>query len=64
MEVLYNFKEVKSFALIGLHNLLSSANRDNINLKTFDMFLDPLEKVHKKEEVVEYAEKLKSREEK
>lgn len=64
MGVLYNFKEVKAFALIGLHNLLSSANRDNINLKTFEMFLDPLEKVHKKEDVVKYAEKLKSREEK
>ena len=64
MGVLYNYKEVKAFALIGLHNLLSSANRDNINLKTFEMFLDPLEKVHKKEEVVKYAEKLKSREEK
>lgn len=39
MGVSYNYKEVKAFALIGLHNLLSSANRDNINLKTFEMFL-------------------------
>ncbi len=64
MGVLYNYKQVKAFALIALHNLLNSANRNNINLKTLDMFLDPLEKVHKKEEVIEYAEKLKSREEK
>lgn len=63
MGVLYNFKEVKSFAIIGLHNLLNSANRDNINLKTFEMFLEPLEKLHKKEDVVKYAEKLKKREE-
>ena len=60
---LYDFKEVKGFALIGLHNLLNSANRDDINLKTFEMFLNPLEKIHKKEEIVKYAEKLKSREE-
>ena len=58
MGVLYNWKQVEAFALIGLHNLLNSANKDNINLKTFKMFLEPLEKLHSKEFVVKYANKL------
>ncbi len=56
--VLYNYEQVESFALIGLHNLLNSANKDNINLNTFKMFLDPLEKLHSKEFAVNYADKL------
>ena len=58
MGVLYSYKQVEAFALIGLHNLLNSANKDNINLKTFKMFLEPLEKLHSKEFVVKYANKL------
>ena len=55
---LYNFKQVEAFALIGLHNLLNSANKDNINLNTFKMFLKPLEKLHSKEFAVNYANTL------
>lgn len=61
---LYNFKQVESFALIGLHNLLNSANKDNINLKTFKMFLKPLEKLHSKELVEKYANDLLKQEDK
>lgn len=56
--VLYNYEQVESFALIGLHNLLNSANKDKLDLKTFKMFLDPLEKLHSKEFAVKYANKL------
>lgn len=64
MGTLYNWNQVKAYAKIGLHNLLHSGNRDDIdNLKTFDMFLEPLKDIHRKEDVVKYAEKLKSREE-
>ena len=56
--VLYNYEQVESFALIGLHNLLNSANKNKLDLKTFKMFLDPLEKLHSKEFVVKYANKL------
>lgn len=61
---LYNYKQVESFALIGLHNLLNSANKDNIDLNTFKMFLDPLEKLHRKDYAVEYANKLLEEEKK
>ena len=55
----YNWKQVKAYAKIGLHNLLHSGNRDDIdNLETFDMFLEPLKEIHKKEDVVKYAENL------
>ncbi|MBP3596475.1 MAG: hypothetical protein J6J60_04155 [Clostridia bacterium] len=57
-EELYTYSQVKSFALIALHNLLNSGNNDNINLRTFQMFLDPLDRVHKKENVIDFAEKL------
>ena len=55
---LYNSEQVEAFALIGLHNLLNSANKDNINLNTFKMFLKPLEKLHSKEFAVNYANTL------
>ena len=64
MGVLYSYKQVEAFALIGLHNLLNSANKDNINLKTFKMFLEPLEKLHSKEFVVKYENILKEKENK
>ena len=55
---LYNYEQVEAFALIGLHNSLNSANKDNINLNTFKMFLKPLEKLHSKEFAVNYANTL------
>ena len=55
---LYNYEQVEAFALIGLHNLLNSANKDNINLNTIKMFLKPLEKLHSKEFAVNYANTL------
>lgn len=60
MEELYNWKQVKAYAIIGLNNLLKSANKDNVNnLKQFDMFLDALPKVYKKNDVIKYANFLK-----
>ena len=56
MGTLYNWNQVKAYAKIGLHNLLNSGNRDNID--KLDMFLEPLKDIHKKEDVVKYAEKL------
>lgn len=61
MEELYNWEQVKAYAKIGLYNLLHSANKSNIeDLEQLEMFLDELPKVHKKENVVEYANKLKN----
>ncbi len=55
---LYTYKQVEAFALIGLHNLLNSANKDKINLNNFKMFLEPLEKLHSKEFAINYANSL------
>lgn len=63
MEEKYNFKHVKAFALIALYNLLHSANKNNINLKNLDIFLDPLPQIHKKEHIEQYANMLKRKEE-
>lgn len=55
---LYTYNHVKAYALIGLHNLLNSGNKDSIDLETLDMFLDPLEKVHTKEKVIAFSKML------
>lgn len=57
-EELYSYKEVEAFAVIALHNLLKSPNRENINLKTYKMFLEPLPKIHKKNNVIKFANNL------
>ena len=58
----YNWKQVVSYSIIALHNLLNSAN--DVNLKNMKMFIEPLKELHTKEEAVEYAEKLLCKENK
>ena len=58
MEEQYSFEHVIAYAVIGLFNLLNSANKDNIDLKTMVMFVEPLKDVHKKEFVIDFANKL------
>lgn len=58
--ITYNWKQVISYSLIALHNLLNSAN--DINLKNMKMFLDPLQELHTKEDAERYAEKLLNKE--
>ena len=45
----YNYKQVTAFALIGFNNWNHSANRKNRKMDNFEMFMEPLEKIHKKE---------------
>ena len=52
----YNWKQVVSYSIIALHNLLNSVN--DVNLKNMKIFIEPLQELHTKEEAVEYAEKL------
>ena len=50
MEEKYNFKQVIAYAVIGLEHYLNSGNKNNINIKDFcHLFMEPLEKVYKKE---------------
>lgn len=60
----YNYKQVTAFALIGFNNWNHSANRRNRKMDNFEMFMEPLEKIHKKEDVVKYAKMLKENENK
>ena len=58
-EELYNYEQVIAYAVIGLNDMLNSANKDNMSLKEFaTLFMEPLNKIHKKANVVEYANKL------
>ena len=53
---LYTWKQVISYNIIALHNLLNSAN--DINLKNIKMFIEPLQDLYDNEEAEKYAEKL------
>ena len=45
---LYTWKQVISYNIIALHNLLNSAN--DINLKNIKMFIEPLQDLYNNEE--------------
>lgn len=53
---LYTWKQVISYNIIALHNLLNSAN--DINLKNIKMFIEPLQDLYDNEEAEKYAKKL------
>lgn len=53
---LYSWEQVKAYSIIALHNLLNSAN--DINLKNMKLFMDPLQTLYGKNEIVRVAEKL------
>lgn len=62
MEEKYNFKQVIAYAVIGLEHYLNSWNKNNINIKDFcHLFMEPLEKVYKKEDVIKIANVLLER---
>lgn len=62
MEEKYNFKQVIAYAVIGLEHYLNSGNKNNINVKDFcHLFMEPLEKVYKKEDVIKIANVLLER---
>ena len=48
---LYTWKQVISYNIIALHNLLNSAN-------DIKMFIEPLQNLYDNEEAEKYAEKL------
>ena len=52
----YNWKQVVSYSIIALHNLLNSANE--VNLKNMKIFIEPLQTLHTKEKAEEYAKEL------
>ena len=58
MEEIYRFEHVIAYSVIALSNMLNSANKENINLKTMVMFIQPLEEIYRKEQVIEIANKL------
>lgn len=55
-EKLYTWDQVKAFSIITLHNILHSANE--VNLKNVIMFIEPLESLNEKIDIIEYAQIL------
>lgn len=55
-EKLYTWDQVKAFSIITLHNILHSAN--DVNLKNVIMFIEPLESLNEKIDIIEYAQIL------
>ena len=55
-EKLYTWEQVKAFSVITLHNILHSAN--DVNLKNVIMFIEPLENLNEKIDIIEYAQIL------
>lgn len=53
---LYSWEQVRAYSIIALHNLLNSAN--DINLKNMKLFMDPLQTLYGKNEIVRVTEKL------
>ena len=53
---LYTWKQVESYCIIALNNLLLSAN--DIKLKNMKTFIEPLQNLHSKDKVEEYANQL------
>ncbi|MEE1530864.1 MAG: hypothetical protein UGE22_02470 [Clostridia bacterium] len=53
---LYSWEQVRAYSIMALHNLLNSAN--DINLKNMKLFMDPLQTLYGKNEIVRVAEKL------
>ena len=53
---IYTWEQVRAYSIIALHNLLHSANE--INLKNIKMFINPLQTLYSKDEVVGVAERL------
>lgn len=53
---LYTWDQVKAFSIITLHNILHSANE--VNLKNVIMFIEPLESLNEKIDIIEYAQIL------
>lgn len=58
---LYTWEQLRAYSIIALHSLLHSANE--INLKNMKMFIDPLQTLYSKAEVIEFANYLVNKEE-
>lgn len=52
----YSWEQVVSYCIIALNNLQHSAN--DITLRNIEMIIEPLDKIHTKKTVVEYAKTL------
>ena len=58
---LYTWEQLRAYSIIALHNLLHSANE--VDLKNMKMFIDPLQTLYSKAEVIGFANYLVNKEE-
>lgn len=56
MAELYNYEQVKAYAVIGLHNLFHSGNKMNLN--NFVMIMEPLNKIYNRSNVIKFSKDL------
>lgn len=56
MAELYNYEQVKAYAVIGLHNLQHSGNKMNLN--NFVMIMEPLNKIYNRSNVIKFSKDL------
>ena len=61
---LYNWDQVRAYALIGLNNLLKTTDKKDIDLRKFKRELDPSQTSYGKDGVIGYANRLLNREDK
>ena len=59
---LYTWEQLRAYSIIALHSLLHSANE--INLKNMKMFIDPLQILYSKAEVIGFSKRLLEQENK
>lgn len=59
---LYNWDQVRAYALIAMNNLLKKKDKNKVNLQEFKRELDPLQTSFGKEGVIGYANRLLNRE--
>lgn len=56
MEEKYNFKQVIAYGMVAFRNYLTSANNGKTDAEQFGrLFIEPLEKIYKKEDVIKIA---------
>lgn len=51
MDNRYTFDDIVAYSIVALNNLLKSANRDNINIETYLIFIEGLKNIPKEKAI-------------
>lgn len=61
-KVQYENEHITAYTIIAINNFLISPNRIDLSLKTAKMFVESLHRIHKKENVIDFANMLLEKE--